>query len=703
MSFKYHKDTDNIVTLTIDMPGRPANVLNDEFGAGLARALDRLAGEENLAGVILTSAKKTFLAGADLDSLMQADDPAQRFSQVERLKAAFRRLETLGAPVIAALSGSALGGGLELALACHHRVALNQDAIKFGFPEVTLGLMPGGGGVVRLTRLLGLQASLPYLMEGKQVSPRQAKAAGIIDDLAADEAEMMTKARAWILSNPKARALWDQPGYRMPGGDSRQPQVAQMLAIAPAMLKKKTLGNYPAPEAILSAAVEGAVVDFETAGRIESRYFVNVATGQTARNMITAFWFQLNQVKAGHSRPKEIEPVDTKKVGVLGAGMMGHGIAYVTAMAGISVVLKDVSLAKAKAGKVKIETLAQQRVTGGRMTVEEKEALLERIHPTGSAADLAGCDLVVEAVFEDRALKFQVTQEAEVRLSPDSIFASNTSTLPITGLAKASARPEAFIGLHFFSPVERMRLVEIIPGQQTSPRTVAKAFDFALKLGKIPIVVNDGRGFYTSRVFATYTLEGLALLAEGQHPRSIEAAGLQAGMPLGPLAALDEVSLSLAWRIVEQGRKDFEAEDKSPPTHPGEAVLDFMVNQVKRPGKAHGAGFYDYPAAGEKHLWPDLQTHFPPQDRQLSQNDMIERLMFVQALETARCLEEGILNSVADANIGSIFGWGFAPFKGGALQYIDDYGQAAFVDRSRELAARYGERFTPPASLLNDE
>ncbi len=701
MAFRYEKDEHNIVTLTLDMPGRSANVLNAEFGAGLQDALDRLSAEPELAGVILTSAKKTFLAGADLEWLAAATDPAEIFASTQALKAGFRRLETLGKPVVAALNGTALGGGLELALACHHRIALNDPKSKFGFPEVTLGLIPGGGGVVRLTRMIGLQPAFPILSEGRQMNPQEARAAGIVDALAADAEEMMALARGWIATQPQAKQPWDQPGYRMPGGDPKRPSVAQMLAIAPAVLKKQTYGNYPAAEAIMAAAVEGAVVDFETTTRIESRYFAQVATSQTAKNMINAFWFQLNEINAGASRPADIPPQTTDKVGVLGAGMMGHGIAYVSAYAGMEVVLKDVDETRAVEGKAKIAAILAKRVARGKMSAARQEEILARIRPTGDAADLQGCDLIIEAVFEDRALKARVTQEAEEVVGETAVFASNTSTLPITGLAAASARPEKFIGLHFFSPVEKMRLVEIITGAQTGAATLAKAFDYVRQIGKTPIVVNDSRGFYTSRVFSTYVQEGMALLGEGQNPRAIEMAGLQAGMPVGPLALSDEVSLGLMLHIREQTRKDLAAEGKELPAHPSDRVLDVMTGENGRYGKAKGAGFYDYPAEGGKFLWPELTNLFPLQGEKLSQTEMIERMMFVQALETVRCYEEGVLQSVADANIGSIFGWGFAPFKGGTLQFINDYGLTAFVRRSQALAARYGSRFAPPQLILD--
>lgn len=700
MMINYEMDDQKIVTLTLEMRGRPVNVLNKEASQALEDAVNRLSGEETLAGVIVTSGKKGFMAGGDIDMLYQMADPGQTFTTVESLKGLFRRLELLGKPVVAALNGTALGGGLELALACHYRVAIDDVKTRFGFPEVTLGLLPGGGGVVRLVRLLGLQAAFPYLIEGKQVNPQQARSAGIVNDLAGDRDEMLDKARAWIVANPESQQPWDKRGFRIPGGDPKRPAVAQMISVAPAMISQKSFGNYPAPQAILSVMVEGAMVDFDTASRIESRYFTQLATDQTAKNMINAFWYQLNEIKNGRSRPAGIESTDTSKVGILGAGMMGHGIAYVSALAGMDIVLKDVTREAAEAGKDKARKLIESRVRKGRLDESAGQATLDRILSTGDASDLAGCDLIIEAVFENRDLKARVTAEAEAQLEPSAVFGSNTSTLPITGLAEKSVRPENFIGIHFFSPVHKMRLVEIIRGEKTSEKTLAKVFDYVLQIGKTPIVVNDSRGFYTSRVFTTYIFEGMRLLAEGQQAASIEMAGLQAGMPVGPLAVSDEINLGLAMSIREQTRADLSAEGQEVPVTPADHVLDVMVKEAGRPGKAQGAGFYSYPVGEMKRLWSELPERFPLAKKQLPQFEMMDRLMFVQALETVRCLEDGVLTSVADANIGSIFGWGFAPFKGGTLQFINDYGLQPFASRCWELCDAYGERFEPPKTVL---
>jgi len=704
-AIRYEKDQDNIVTLTLDMPNQSANTMNGDFRQAFGETIQRLQAEiDTIKGIILTSAKKTFFAGGDLRELIQVQpEHAEQFFTMLRtqITGPLRQLETLGKPVVAAINGTALGGGLELALACHYRIALDDDKTQLGLPEVTLGLLPGGGGTTRLPRLLGLEKAFPFLMEGKRVNPKAALAAGLVHELAHDKAEMMAKARAWIEANPKAQQPWDEKSYKMPGGTPSHPKVAQMLAIAPAMLRAKTKGCYPAPEAILSAAVEGAQVDFDTAQRIESRYFTQLVTSQIAKNMIGTFWFQLNDIKAGQSRPQGYPTHQVKKVGVLGAGMMGSGIAYAAAIRGIEVVLKDTSQENAEKGKQYSDTLLTKRVARGRMTATAKQEVLDRILATASTQDLQGCDLIIEAVFEDSELKARVTQEAEPMLLEGGIFASNTSTIPITQLASASEKPENFIGLHFFSPVDKMQLVEIICAKQTSEETLAKAFDFVLQINKTPIVVNDSRGFFTSRVFGTFVNEGIAMLGEGIPAAMVENAALLAGMPVGPLAISDEVSLTLMTHIRDQSRKDMEADGKVWQPHPAEAVIDAMVYEHNRKGKAAGAGFYEYPQSGKKFLWPALEELYAkPQGKQVPLEELKERILFIQAIETVRCLEEGVLRTVKDANIGSIFGIGFAPWTGGALQYINQYGVKRFVERAQYLAETYGSRFQPPALLL---
>ncbi|EON90760.1 fatty acid oxidation complex subunit alpha [Marinobacter lipolyticus SM19] len=704
-AIQYNLGSDQILTLTIDMPGQSANTMNADFRQGLTETVARVKQDlDNIRGIIVTSAKKTFFAGGDLKELHKVTrDDAQAFEDmVNGLKAEMRALETCGKPVVAAINGTALGGGLEIALACHHRIVLDNDSIQLGLPEVTLGLLPGGGGTQRLPRMIGLEAAFPFLMEGKKVKPKAALKAGIVNELASSPEDMMTKARAFIEANPKCQQPWDQKGFKLPGGAPHHPAMAQKLAIAPAMLKQKTKGCYPAPERILSAAVEGAQVDFDNGSLIETRYFAELVIGQVAKNMTGTFWFQLNAINAGGSRPEGVEKETFKKVGVLGAGMMGAGIAYSTATRGIEVVLKDVSVENAEKGKSYSEKLLAKKVSRGRMTEEQKANVLDRIKATDSADDLEGCDLVIEAVFEDSGLKAKVTQEAEPKLVNNGIFASNTSTIPITQLAEASAKPDNFIGLHFFSPVDKMQLVEIIVGEKTSEDTLARAFDYVQQIGKIPIVVNDSRGFFTSRVFGTFVNEGISMLGEGIHPSSIENAGVLAGMPVGPLAISDEVSMTLMQHIRAQSKKDTEAAGGTWQPHPAEAVIDQMVDIHNRKGKAAGAGFYDYPANGKKYLWPELENLYVDAEKAsaVKLQDLKDRILFIQAIETVRCLEEGVLKTVEDANIGSIFGIGYAPWTGGAIQFINQYGVRAFAERAKELADQYGDRFAPPALLL---
>ena len=703
-AIRYELGSDQILTLTIDMPGQSANTMNAAFRDALSETAAKVKEDlDNIRGIIIASAKKTFFAGGDLKELHKVtrEDAGTFEDMVNGLKSHMRFLETTGKPVVAAINGSALGGGLEIALACHYRVAINDDSIQLGLPEVTLGLLPGGGGTQRLPRMIGLEAAFPFLMEGKKVNPKAALKAGIINELADSADDMITKARAFIEANPKCQQPWDQKGFRFPGGAPHHPAMAQKLAIAPAMLKQKTKGCYPAPERILSAAVEGAQVDFDNGSLIETRYFAELVIGQVAKNMTGTFWFQLNAIKAGGSRPEGVEKETFRKVGVLGAGMMGAGIAYSTATRGIDVVLKDVSVENAEKGKSYSENLLAKKVSRGRMTEEQKADILSRIKATDSSDDLEGCDLVIEAVFEDSGLKAKVTQEAEPKLVANGIFASNTSTIPITQLAGASANAENFIGLHFFSPVDKMQLVEIIVGEKTSDETLARSFDYVQQIGKIPVVVNDSRGFFTSRVFGTFVNEGICMLGEGIHPASIENAGVLAGMPVGPLAISDEVSMTLMQHIRDQSRKDTEAAGGTWNPHPAEAVTDAMVNEHGRKGKAAGAGFYEYPANGKKHLWPELETLFVNAEkaRTVKLQELKDRILFIQAIETVRCLEEGVLRTVEDANIGSIFGIGYAPWTGGAIQFINQYGVRAFTERASALAETYGERFAPPRLL----
>ncbi len=710
-AIRWEKNADNIVVLTIDDPGQSANTMNARYIASMGQAVARLEAEKaTLAGVIVTSAKKTFFAGGNLDDILAVgpEDAAKFEDTVTEVKRQLRVLETLGKPVVAALNGTALGGGLEIALACHRRIAINDPKAEFGLPEVTLGLLPGGGGVVRTVRLLGIQnAIMNVLVQGPRMKAEKALSVGVIDELATDAADMMAKARAWILANPTAQQPWDKSGYKIPGGSPSTPSFAANLPAFPANLKKQTKGaNYPAPAAILCAAIEGAQVDIDSAFKIEGRYFTKLVVSREAKNMIKAFFFDLQKINQGGSRPsKDKYPVwKSQKVGILGAGMMGQGIAYVAAMSGIDVVLLDTNIEAAERGKAYSQKLLEKRLSKGASTKEKVEATLARIKPTTSFEDLQGCDLVVEAVFEDRALKADITKKAEANAIPGVLMASNTSTLPITGLAEASKKPENFIGLHFFSPVDKMPLVEIIMGKKTSDEALAKAFDFVLQIRKTPIVVNDSRGFFTSRVFGTYCIEGHAMLAEGYSPVSIEQAAAQAGMPVGPLAVTDEVSLELIQKVRKQMEKDLAAEGKTYPRTPADDVVDKLATELGRTGKKVGKGFYDYPEGGKKSLWPGLFDLFVKEDKKRPTDaqfaELKERLLYRQAIESVRCFEEGVLRSVPDANIGSIFGIGMAPWTGGVLQYINYVGVRPFVARAQELAAKYGDRFAPPKLLV---
>lgn len=697
---RYERDADQIGHLILDRPEASANLMDNHFATSMAEAVSAFCEDSEAVGAVVRSTKKTFFAGGDLKALSQVtDEQAESFFQfVEQIKSALRQLETQGKPVVACLNGAALGGGWEVALACHHRVAV-KNGVQLGLPEVTLGLLPGGGGVVRMTRLLGLQGAQPYLLEGKLFKPEQGQKLGLVHAIVDSQEDLLPAAKAFILANPEVQQPYDVKGYKVPGGKPNSPAVAQVLPIAPAVLKQKTKGVLPAPRAILATAVESLQTDFDTACRIETRYFVDLCRGQVAKNMINTFWFQMNQIKAGASRPKGVEPQRCQKLGILGAGMMGAGIAYAAASKGIPVVLKDVSLEAAEKGKSYSTQLLDKRVQRGRLSEDKMAATLALIQPTDAVADLADCDLVIEAVFEARALKAEVTQETEAVIADSAVFASNTSTLPITGLAEASARPQQFIGLHFFSPVDKMPLVEIIVGEKTDDATLARAYDFVQQIGKTPIVVNDSRGFFTSRVFGTFVNEGIAMLAEGVAPASIENAAWLCGFPVGPLAVSDEVSLELLAKVRKQTIADMNAAGQDYIGHPAEQVVDQML-ELNRAGKAAGAGFYDYPEGGKKHLWPALAGKFAEPNSDAPLEDIKDRLMYVQAIETIKCLDEKVLTSVRDGNIGSIMGIGFPVWTGGALQFINQTGLEAFVTRAETLAERYGERFQPPASLV---
>ena len=706
--YAWDKDADGVVTVTMDDPDSAVNTMNPHFVSALEATVDRLEAErDDIAGVILTSAKRSWFAGGDLN-LLRAADPArsaEETAHIEHVKALLRRVEKLGKPVVATMNGTALGGGLEVALACHHRIAASDaKGARFGVPEVSLGLLPGGGGVTRLVRMLGLQRALQeVILPATRFSADDALAVGIVDEVA-PAAELDARARAFIAANPAPVKPWDAKGFRLPGGAPTSPGVASMLPALPAMLRKQLKGApMPAPRAALAAAVEGAYVDFDTASTIESRYLVQLTHGQVAKNMITAFFFDLQEINSGGSRPEGYPRFTATKVGVIGAGMMGAGIAYVSAKAGIEVVLKDVSADAAEKGKDYARGLEQKALARGKTTEERSRALLDRIHPTGDPADFAGVDFVIEAVFESVPVKQQVFQEIQDIVKPDAVLGSNTSTLPITLLSEGVRRRDDFIGIHFFSPVDKMPLVEIVRGENTGDEVLAKAFDYVQQIRKTPIVVNDSRGFFTSRVIGKFIGEAVAAVGEGVEPASVEQAALQAGYPAGALQLQDELTLSLTQKIRIETRAAEEAEGKTYVEHPSEAVVDWMVDEAGRPGRKARAGYYDYDETGKRvGIWPGLREKYGSGRTDIPLKDLQERMLFAEALDAIDCLDSGVLVSVADANIGSIYGIGFPAWTGGVLQYVNQYegGLPGFVARARELAATYGERFTPPASLV---
>src|ERR1700716_2326382 len=674
-TIQWDKDADGIVTLTMDDPTGSANVMNEHYAEFMHNTVERLVAEkDSITGVVVTSAKKTFFAGGDLKGMINfgPENAGEAFDTVEAVKADLRTLETLGKPVVAAITGAALGGGLEITLACHHRISADVKGVVVGFPEVTLGLLPGGGGVTRTVRMFGIQnAFMNILSQGTRFKPAQATEIGLVDEVLPTVDDLVPAAKAWIKANPDSHTQpWDAKGYKMPGGTPSSPGLAALLPSFPALLRKQLKGApMPAPRKILDAAVEGAQVDFDTASRIESRYFTELVTGQVAKNMIQAFFFDLQTINGGGSRPEGIGKTPINKIGVLGAGMMGAGIAYVSAKAGYDVVLKDVELEAAQRGKGYSEKLEAKALERGKTTQEKSDALLARITPTADVADFKGVDFVVEAVFESQDLKHKVFQEIEDIVEPNALLGSNTSTLPITGLAAGVKRQEDFIGIHFFSPVDKMPLVEIIKGEKTSDEALARVFDYTLAIGKTPIVVNDSRGFFTSRVIGTFVNEALAMLGEGVEPSSIEQAGSQAGYPAPPLQLSDELNLELMHKIAVASRKGVEDDGGTYEGHPAEAVVEKMI-ELGRPSRWTGAGFYEYVDGKRTRLWPGLRETFNSGTSQPPLQDMIDRMLFAEALETQKCFDEGVLTTTADANIGSLFGIGYPAWTGGVHQFI---------------------------------
>jgi len=677
------------------------NVMTPQFLADLAIAIESIADDESVKGAVIRSGKETFMAGADLNELVETyeqwrNDARQVYRRVRSLQQTLRNIETCGKPVAAAINGTALGGGLEICLACHYRVAGDRAGSVLGLPEVQVGLMPGGGGTQRLTRLIGIEPALRLMTAGKHLSPDEALELGIVHALV-PAGEEFSAAAAWVRDSGEHEQPWDRKGFAIPGGAGlMNPAVVQTQMLGTALLQKKTGHNYPAPTAIMSAVYEGSVLPIDKALDIETRYFVSLLMSPVSRNMMRTLSVNKGAADKLVRRPKEPARRRVRKLGILGAGMMGAGIAYVSARAGIEVVLLDTSADKANTGKDYSRSLLQKGIEKGRISSDEAAGVLALISATDRFEQLEGSELIIEAVYEDREVKAEVTAKAEAQMPNDAIFASNTSTLPITGLARASQRPEQFIGIHFFSPVDRMPLVEVIVGEKTADAAVAQALDYVQQLRKTPIVVNDSRGFYTSRVFGVYTREGILMLAEGVLPALIENVARHAGMPVGPLAVTDEVSLELSYHILEQTRADLG--DSYEPT-PFDEVLRLFVEELGRKGKRAGAGFYDYSESGQKRLWPGLAEHYPPAAAQPDKEEVRKRLLYVQAIETVRCLDEKVVTDPADADIGSVFGWGFPPYTGGTVSFIETEGMQNFVAEADRLADAYGTRFAVPDSL----
>lgn len=702
--YTYEKDADGIVTVTMDAQDKSANTMTLTWIDGFEELMDRLAAEEDLAGVVLASAKETFFAGGDLDFILNSEaTPQQMFDYVERIKAPFRRMEKMPVPFVAAINGAALGGGFEICLACNHRIIVDDPKALTGLPEAMLGLLPGAGGVVRLTAKLGLEAALPLMAEGKQLRPADALKAGFVEEMVSSRDELIPAAKAWIKSNPKAATQpWDKKGFKYPGGDADAPNVRMAAAMGPTMLYTKTRGLMPAPEKIVDIAVNSMRMGFDSALRAESRGLCSLLSTPECKAAITTFFFGMQAVKSGKIRP-EGPKTKFQKAAVLGAGMMGAGIAWAQAYKGIETVLKDISLEAAETGKAHSEKLADKRVKRKRMTPERKEGLLDLITPTDRDETFKGADIIIEAVFEEINLKEKVIGATFPMLAEGGIYATNTSSLPISVLAEFCPDPSRFIGLHFFSPVDKMKIVEIIAGEKTSEETLRKAYDYVAQIGYMPIVVNDSRGFFTSRVFATYLDEGLHLMQDGVSPVAIERAGWLAGSPVGALAVHDEVSMELthkAWKTHKELDERLGVDSAFGKDNTATLEIGSAMVEMGRRGRKDSAGFYDYHADGSKTLWPGLEQ-FKKRDLNVSMEDAIDRLLYRQVIETLRCFDEGVLTNETEANIGSIFAIGFPPHTGGAIQFIHGKGPDAFLTRAAELSETYGSRFDVPMEAFN--
>ena len=690
-----YKKKSGIARITWDMPDRSVNVINNESKAAFALAVDKALEDDSVRGVIIGSAKVDFIAGADLQMLLAMDGVEQVLALCEENNALQRRIETGGKPFVAVINGHALGGGLELCLSCHYRIAADKPSAQIGLPEVTLGLLPGGGGTQRLPRLIGIDKALPLLLEGRHVSPQVALDLGIVDQIVASD-DLYAAAERWIEEDGNARKPWYDRGYRPPEPAVQSANGYELFVAGNAQLHSKTFGNYPAPKAIMSCVYEGMQVPIDVGLKIESNYIAKLFTSKETQNMIRTLFFSVNDAKKLGRRPQNVPPVWHRRIGVVGAGLMGSAIAYVSALNGIEVTLLDTTPELANQGKAYGREVMDTNIARGQMTETRRDEIQARITTTTDFADLTGCELVIEAVFEDRDIKTAVTKMTESMIAEGAIYASSTATLPITGLAKASSRPANFIGLHFFSPVDRMVLVEVIRGEETSDECLARALDYIKRIGKAPIVVNDSLGFYTSRVVAKFVEEGIAMVGEGISPALIENGGKLAGFPLGPLALADEVSLQLMYNTRRQRHCDLGVDYV---LKPAEKVLGRFVEEFARLGRKSGGGFYDYPEETSKRLWPGLREHYPMRNDQPNLDEVKKRLMFVQSVDAARCLEEEVLTDPRDGDVGSILGWGFPSYTGGAVSYIDFVGAGKFVEECERMCATYGERFAPPVSL----
>lgn len=705
--FTMTTDADGVATITWDVASKSMNVMSTEAFMALNGLIDQTLADGTVKGVIITSGKKDFAGGMDLNVIakMRAGGARAIFDGVMQMHQVLRKIERAGMdpkslkggkPIVAALPGTALGIGLELPLSCHRIIAADNPRAKIGLPEIMVGIFPGAGGTTRLVRKLGAMAAAPFLLEGKLSDPKSAKAAGIIDEVVAPE-DLLKRAKEWVLSATDADLVkpWDAKGYKMPGGAPYHPAGFMTFVGASAMVHGKTMGVYPAAKALLAAVYEGALVPFDTALKIEARHFTSVLMNPSSSAMIRSLFINKEALEKGANRPK-VEDMAVKKLGVIGAGMMGAGIAYVAANAGIDVVLIDAAQEAADRGKAHSEGILDKGIKRGKVTAEKKAEVLGRITATTDYAALAGADLIVEAVFEDPKIKAEVTARVEAAVGPDCIYATNTSTLPITGLAAASKRPEQFIGIHFFSPVDKMMLVEIIRGKQTGDRAVAKALDFVRQIRKTPIVVNDARFFYANRCIIPYINEGIRMVAEGVEPALVENAAKLVGMPLGPLQLVDETSIDLGVKIAKATKA---AMGKDYPDEAVDHVLFWMADQG-RLGKKANAGFYAYSDKGERlGLWDGLETKYPLDKMQPSLADVQHRLLFAQVLEAVRALEEGVLTDIREGDVGAILGWGFAPWSGGPFSWLDMIGAPRAVDICRGLTAQFGPRFHAPALL----